>query len=649
MTKRTITAALAAAAAGFPDRTYLAKKTDEGWVTFSFRNVYKDARNFAAWLLQHGIKKGDRVALFAEGSPEWVTVELGALLVGAVSVPLSIKLMPEEISFRLSHSEARILAVSRNMLEKAASVVGSLENPLTLVYLDGDSGCPDETLLSHGIPGRRCIRFTDCLDIGGRSLPEEELARIEAEIGENDTVTISYTSGTTGNPKGIMLTHLNYFTNSQEAVRMFAVPHLSYQTLLILPCDHSFAHTVGIFCALFRGISLYFSDFRGGTAGMLRSIPASLMETNPVFLLTVPALSGNFMKKIIHGVERRGGIVKAFFDMGLRAGVRYHGDGFNRPPFRVRVRNYFPYRLADRLIFSRIRRTFGNRLRYFVGGGALLDIKQQEFFNALGIPVFQGYGLTEASPVISSNTPRAHKFGTSGKVFPGVTCEIQNSGGYPAGIGETGEICIRGENVMKGYFRNGEATGDVIRDGRLYTGDLGYIDEDGFLVVVGREKALLISTDGEKYSPEEIEEAMTVASPVAAQVLLYNDHRKYTTALVVPDPDGVKALAAEHYLHDPKDLLEAVIDSVFAFRKDPYYAKRFPPQWLPATFRLLDEPFSEQNGMVNSTMKIVRHRILETYENELKSMYTPEADSPRCGANLEAIKRLIRKTPDGVV
>ncbi len=643
--KRTITAALAHAARAFPGRTYAARKTDAGWLAFSYAEIYEKSRHFAAWLLQHGLKKGDRVAILAEGSPEWIIAELGTLLAGGVSVPLSMKLLREEIVFRMNHSEAKLLAVGGITLEKAAEAASGVSYPFGIVFLDEDIGRFYETLSRSGIPRRRGIILADCLEMGSRNFSAEELARLEAEAAEDDTVTISYTSGTTGNPKGIMLTHLNYYANSLDAVNIFRIPPLQYQTLLILPCDHSFAHTTGIFCSLMRGISLYFADMRGGAAGMIRSIPENLAETNPVFVLTVPSLTANFRKKILAEIDRRGGLVKALFHLGLGAGILYHGDGCNRPPFRTRFRAFFPYRLAEKLVFSRIRAGFGNRLEFFVGGGALLDIKQQEFFNALGIPVFQGYGLTEAAPVISSNTPKAHKFGTSGRVLPGVTCEILNSGGYPAGIGETGEICVRGDNVMKGYFRNEEATREVLRDGLLRTGDLGYIDEDGFLVVVGREKALLISSDGEKYSPEEIEEAMTVTSSMVRQIVLYNDHRKYTSALVVLDEAAVRAAAAEHYLSDPRDVLEEITSSVFAFRRDPYYGKKFPPQWLPATFRILEEPFTEANGMVNSSLKIVRHKVLEVHRDEIERMYTDGCDSPRCEANLEAVRRIIRRTP----
>ena len=188
---------------------------------------------------------------------------------------------------------------------------------------------------------------------------------------------------------------------------------------------------------------------------------------------------------------------------------------------------------------------FGDSLRFCVGGGALLDVKQQEFFAAFGLPVYQGYGLTEAAPIISSNAPKHHKFGSSGLVAPSIECTIRHEDGSVCAVGETGEIVIRGGNVMKGYFKNPEASAQALRDGWLWTGDLAYIDEDGFLVVVGREKALLIAEDGEKYSPEDIEEAVTFSTDVIDQMMAYCDHRRYTAAFVTLDEGKVRRFIKE--------------------------------------------------------------------------------------------------------
>jgi long-chain acyl-CoA synthetase len=643
---RTVVTMLREAARRYADTPYLSVKTDTGWRYKSFAEAEKEAREFAAALIARGFQKNDTLAILAHGSANWVIGELGSLLAGCISVPLSVQLLPEEIPFRLNHSGVRALLVSRHTLKKALAVLDLLENrDLELIYLEDDGEGLEDLLAGRGADVRRRITLFRELTAEGLARLKEQpgvLEDIEAGIAEDDVVTISYTSGTTGNPKGIMLTHLNYFANCSDAVTMFDVPE-DFRTLVILPCDHSFAHTVAIYAALLRGISISFVDSRGGPMGILRSIPVNLTETNPSFLLTVPALSGNFMKKIRTAIAEKGGIIAALFDAGLKAGVRIHGDGYNRPPLWVRVWNAPVYRLAERLIFRKVRAIFGIRIQFLVGGGALLDVKQQEFFLALGVPVYQGYGLTEAAPVISSNTPRIHKLGSSGRVAPSVQCRILKADGEHARVGETGEIVIHGENVMKGYFRNPEASAQTVRDGWLYTGDLGYFDEDGFLVVVGREKALLIAEDGEKYSPEEIEEAIVNCSGLIAQVMLSNDQRRYTAALAVLDSDKVRQL-----LRDLKPggtgsaaaLLDKVTASFYAFKQDPYYSRRFPGRWIPATFRIVPEPFSMDNRMINSSMKMVRHKIAEAYGQELEYMYTPEGGSPDNPENLQTLRQM---------
>jgi long-chain acyl-CoA synthetase len=640
---RTVVTMLRGAAQRYANVPYLNVKTDAGWSAKSFAETEREAGEFAAALIARGFRKNDVVAVLAHGSANWVIGELGTLLAGCISVPLSVQLLPEEIPFRLNHSSARALLVSRHTLDKVLSILDQIENKeLQLIYLEKELEGVEPTLAGLSPETRRRFHSFEELLAEGRACLEEHpraLSEVEANIAEDDVVTISYTSGTTGNPKGIMLTHLNYYANCTDGVTMFNVPE-DFHTLVILPCDHSFAHTVAIYAALLRGISISFVDSRGGPMGILRSIPANLTETNPSFLLTVPALSGNFMKKIQAAIAEKGGFIEALFNAGLRAGVRIHGDGYNRPPFPVRAWHAPVYLLASRLIFRKVRAIFGSRIRFCVGGGALLDVKQQEFFLSLGVPVYQGYGLTEAAPVISSNTPRVHKLGSSGRIAPSVQCRILKPDGGHARVGETGEIVIHGENVMKGYFRNPEASAEVLRDGWLYTGDLGYFDSDGFLVVVGREKALLIAEDGEKYSPEEIEEAIVNCSDLIAQVMLYNDQRRYTGALVVLDREKVQNELQKNGLDSAAALLDQINASFYSFSRDAYYSRRFPGRWIPATFRVLPEPFSMDNRMINSSMKMVRHKIAEAYGNELEYMYTSEGGSPDNPENLQTLREL---------
>jgi len=638
--KRTVPGMLEQATDSFAHVPYVWKKTDEGWSSLTFAEVQDDARSVAAYLLSRGLEKENTVAVLCEGRPEWVVCEFATLYAGGISVPLSIKLLAEEVPYRLNHSESSFIVVSRNTVEKVVSILDSVESDIQLLYVDEDLEPVRNAAKRYRVNiEERVHRYSDILAEGRRLRSEfqERLSHIEEQTGEDDVVTISYTSGTTGNPKGIMLTHLNYYANCSDAVEVFNVP-FGFKTLLILPCDHSFAHTVGLYAALLRGIELYFVDARGGGLATLRNIPVNLKETNPTFLLTVPALTGNFMKKIADGVREKGRLLDWLFRSGITAGIRFHGDGYRKPPFPVRFFNWFGYRIADMLIFGKVRQIFGTGIRFCVGGGALLDVGQQEFFKAVGVPIFQGYGLTEAAPVISSNTPAVHKLGTSGKVFPGIECRILCDDGREVAPGETGQIAVRGLNVMKGYFKNEEETNRTIIDGWLMTGDRGYLDEDGFLVVVGREKALLISSDGEKYSPEEIEEAIVNSSSLISQVVAYNDHRRYTTALVTLDDDVVRRRISEGTISSAAALLNQIQSDLHAFKKEPAHRGRFPEQWIPSTFQVLAEPFSEENQMVNSTMKLVRYRIFQTYEARIERMYAADGHDPQNEENLNELR-----------
>lgn len=640
--KRTVLTMLQNAAERYRDRPYVMGKTEEGWQGRSYLQAREGARAFAAALLERGMHRRESLAVLAHGSPNWVVGELGILSAGCVSVPLSVQLLPEEIPFRLNHSEARGVLVSRHTVEKLFSVLDQIERKdFLVIYLEADAADVEAAFREAGLErGKNLFLFDDLLREGERVIRDHPTALDEREeqVEETDVVTISYTSGTTGNPKGIMLTHCNYYVNCADSVTMFDIPE-DYSTLVILPCDHSFAHTVALYASLLKGICLYFVDSRGGSTGILRSISPNLLETNPTLLLTVPALSGNFMKKIREGIREKGRAAEALFNLGMKAGIRFHADGFHQPSLLTRAVSHPVYRLVDALVFRKVRSMFGSRIEFCVGGGALLDIKQQQFFKSLGIPIYQGYGLTEAAPVISSNTPRAHKLGSSGRLLPSVECRIVKSDGRKAAIGETGEIVIRGENVMKGYFKNEKATAEAIRGGWLFTGDLGYTDEDDFLVVVGREKALLIGEDGEKYSPEEIEEAIVTSSELISQVMLHNDHCRYTTALAVLDQDAVKRLLPD--LGGSADaLLEAVRDSFFAFQRQEAFRNRFPRRWLPATFQILQDGFTLSNRLMNSTMKIVRYRITETYRELLDYMYTAQGDRPDNPRNAAVLREL---------
>jgi long-chain acyl-CoA synthetase len=638
--KRTIINMLDYAADKFADFNYATHKTNNGWEHFTYREIRDYSNAIAASLLKAGLNPGDNAAILSEGSPMWVIAEYGLLTIGAVSIPLSVKLLPEELPYRLNHSEAKAIYVSKNNLDKVLGILDKIDNQsLKLIYLSDDVDNFRNKIKKAGAKPDCGFSFWEMLEEGKKYFKEapENVMDLRNNIKENDVVNISYTSGTTGNPKGIMLTHLNYYSNARDGVSVFKLKE-GFRTLIILPVDHCFAHTVALYGALFKGLDLNFLDTRGGITSALKNIPINLKEIKPEFLLTVPALTGNFMNKMIEGVKAKGDFIYSIFDNGLKAGCFRNGNGYTKPGGLKQFTSFFPYKLADTLIFKKLTDVFGGELQFMVGGGALLDIKQQQFYTTIGTPVYQGYGLTEAAPIISSNTPFNHKMGTSGDLMPGVTCKIMDDDVNEATKGKIGEIVIKGDNVMKGYYKNEDATRKVIKDGWLWTGDLGYLDEDGFLVVTGRNKALLISADGEKYSPESIEEAMVNSSEYIAQAVIHNNQNKFTSAIVTIDP-----LKIRHLKNKPiNEVYSKIKQEVNAFKKDPAYKNQFPSKWTPSQFYIAPEPFTEQNKMVNSTLKMVRYKITESYEQQIDAMYQSGGAEKIDHLNEESLNKILK-------
>lgn len=628
----------------YSDKPYLSDKGDNGWVRTSFSDTQTKVKYIASAFLELGLEIYDHVAILSEAKTNWIISAFGSLFSGGISVPLSIKLLPQEIVFRVNHSESKFLILSENTLEKVISRWDQYTNrSLRIIVLDKPSKRISEQCEHYGFDEKKLL-FIDDLYLKGKNnfkKNQQQIEDIEKNVQEDDVVTISYTSGTTGNPKGIMLTNLNYYSNSIEAINTFKIKEL-ISTLLILPTDHSFAHTIGIYTALTKGISIHFVDARGGGMNALKNIPKNLIEACPNFLLTVPALSSNFMQKMKEGIHAKGSFVEGIFNRGLEAAIIRNGNGFTKPGSFIQLINYFNFILAEKLIFKKLRLIFGEKIEFLVGGGALLDINQQQFYKAIGIPVYQGYGLSEASPIISTNTPYQHKMGTSGKLLGGIVCKICDDNGSEVSKGEKGEIVIKGDNVMKGYYKNEKATLETLKDGWLYTGDIGFFDKDDFLVVSGRAKALLISEDGEKYSPEEIEETIANCSTLINQVMIYNDHQKLTTALITLNLNYTKKWIQNNNMNSYSDLLIKIKEELLLFRKQDEFKNKFPKKWIPSNFQIIEEEFSEANEMVNSTLKMVRYKITKTYKNRLDIMYLPNANKIAIAENEKVLMNLFQ-------
>jgi long-chain acyl-CoA synthetase len=635
MAERTLPELFEESVKSYPDNVLIWEKSGTKYEPTTYCAMRPLVHRFAAGLMSLGLGKGDRVALISEGRRDWITAELGILFTGAINVPISVKVDElSDLKFRLAHSGCRMAVVSRPQMGKLRQVRKDLpELAMTIVLGEDGAQGPEE------------IAFGEVMN-RGRGLLASRSSAVEealAAVKENDPANICYTSGTTADPKGIVLTHRNYTANIEQSRALVDCPE-HYVLLLILPWDHAFAHTCGVYSLMASGAAMASVELGRSPMETLRNISQNIRETRPHLLLSVPALAKNFRKNIEKGVHEKGPKIESFFNKALNVAIDYNAEGWNRGRGLRKLKKPL-CALYDKLIFSKIRENFGGRLEFFIGGGALLDIELQRFFYAIGVPMFQGYGLTEAAPVISANSLKAHKLGSSGRVAPGIELKICDDSGRELPPGQTGEIVVRGENVMAGYWKNETATREILRDGWLFTGDLGYLDADGFLYVLGRMKSLLIAGDGEKYSPEMIEEALTDASPYIDQVMLYNDQSPYTVALLVPNREALLRWVKDHGLsvkmpEGQEAALRLLEREIGAFREGGKHAGQFPARWLPAAIAVLGEGFTEQNHFLNSTLKMVRGRIADFYRTRLDHLFTPEAKDIANAQNRTIVSRL---------
>ncbi len=631
--KRTIVDLFEASVSLYPNNTFLLEKTAKKFEPTTYAQVKEQVYRLGAGLQALGVKKGDNMALLSEGRNMWIVGELAMFYAGAVNVPLSIKLEERnDLMFRLIHGDVKYIMVSSTQLKKVRAIKEEIPAIKHIIVFDKIENYEDkEIALEYVLEKGDKFLATHTMD---------EFLSAAKSIQNNDYATITYTSGTTADPKGVVLTHRNYTANVEQSLTLVDINE-TWRTLIILPLDHCFAHVVGFYIMMAQGATVATVQVGRTPLETLKNIPLNIKEVKPHFILSVPALAKTFKKNIEQAIRAKGKMTERLFNWGLKVKQIYFGDS-NLDSKGVRILLKPLVALFDKLIFSKVRENFGGEMRFFIGGGALLDKDLQRFYVGVGMPMYQGYGLSEATPVLSSNGPTKYRFGSSGKLVQPIDLKICDDNGNELPLGQMGEIVVKGENVMAGYWKNPESTAETIRNGYLYTGDLGYMNEEGLLYVKGRFKSLLISSDGEKYSPEGIEEAMVQLAPSIDQIMLYNNQSQYTTALIVPNKDYLKRVLTEKgiALNTEGGRIEAlklINADVAMFTKGGAYETMFPHRWLPTCFAVLAEPFSEQNQMINSTMKMVRGKIEKAYADRIEYMYTPEGKQLLNPRNIEAL------------
>ena len=623
----------------FADHVYLREKVNGEWLAITQEQARKEAYRIGAGLMALGLQKGDKIALLSESRAMWVMAELGAMYAGATDVPLSVNLGEgADLIFRINHSESKWILVSGNHLPKIRAVLADCPQVEKVIVFD-------DTAFDYDTLQEKEIRMSEIQQMGDAFLASrmDEFEARYKSVGPDDYANISYTSGTTADPKGILLTHRNYTANVAQGNSVITIGENDVM-LIILPLDHCFAHVAGMYTMMYYGGSIAFVPIGKNALATLRNVPTAIAETRPHVMLSVPALARNFKKNIESGIKKKGPKVEKLFHFALRNAIKYNKEYYNRGTGGTFWRKPL-VDLFDKILFKNVRESFGGRMKFFVGGGALLDIELQRFFCAVGMPMFQGYGLTEATPIICANSAGHARFGSSGRIVKPMDCVILDAEGNQVPNGTRGEIVVRGENVMAGYWKNPKATADTVVDGWLHTGDMGYIcpEDPDFLYVVGRFKSLLISSDGEKYSPEGFEDSLTDGSKYVNACVLHNNQNPYCVALIVPDKNALKEAVEKKGLkadteEGRREMLSILQGEVDSYKKGGRHEGLFPERWLPSAIGICDEEFTIANKMMNSTSKIVRGKVEEHYASLLDYLYTVEGKDLYNARNLKALE-----------
>ncbi len=604
------------------------------WEPTTYEETLAKAKRIAAGLMALGVQKGEKVSYLSEGRDMWIIGELGVLYAGAVNVPLSIKLgEANDLVFRVKHSDSKYIITSKSQLPKIRTILPECPMVEKVIVFDKIDDMRENEMY-----------IGDIIEMGDKFLAEHEEMFVQRykSVGPDDYANISYTSGTTADPKGILLTHRNYTANVEQAHSVIGVGPED-RMLIILPLDHCFAHVAGFYTMMSYGASLGMVPSGKSGKEALRNIPSSIKELKPSVMLSVPTLAKSFKKNIETTIAKKGPTVEKLYNFALKNAIAYNKEGYNKGTEFVDIFRKPLMGLFDKIIFKAVREGLGGNMKFFVGGGALLDIDLQRYYYAIGIPMYQGYGLSEATPIISANSPAKHIFGSSGKVVSPMEIKILDADGVEQPFGVKGEICIKGENVMAGYWKNPVSTANTVVDGWLHTGDMGYMRDAEMLYVVGRFKSLLIAADGEKYSPEGIEENLVESSKYIDGALLHNSQDPYTIALITPNKEALTAYAKEQGL-DPETkeakvkMLELLQEEVNMYRKGGRLYGAFPERWLPAAVCVLPEPWTEQNHFLNSSMKVVRGRVEEAYKAHMDFAYTPEGKNIVNDMNLASLQ-----------
>ncbi|MEC8530350.1 MAG: AMP-binding protein [Pseudomonadota bacterium] len=565
------------------NRPFLWAKHDGEWQPTSGEEAHKKAIALSNSLIKLGVSKGDRIVLVSESRPEWMIADIAIMATGAISVPAYTTNQVNDHAHILRDSGAKGAIVSGPALAK------NLLPAATEVGIDFIVAIEDISTGSHGI----AIHLWD--ELISR---HDGTIQLENDIARTDTSCLIYTSGTGGVPKGVMLSHGAIIANCKGAFQLLNTLGLDDERFLsFLPLSHSYEHTAGLMFPLSIKAQIYYAEG-------VDKLAANMEEVGPTIMTAVPRLYETMHGRITRGVQQKGGLSEKLFLKAVENGrKKYEGK-------RRTLGEALLDPLLTRFVRDKIARRFGGKLKAMVSGGAPLNYDIGTFFKALNVPLLQGYGQTESAPIISCNVPKKNKIHTVGPKLVDVDLKIANDG----------EILVKGELVMQGYWNMPEETAEVIVNGWLHTGDIGELDDDGYLIITDRKKDIIVNAGGDNIAPQRIEGFLTL-QPEIAQAMIYGDRKPNLSALILPDPEFTADWAKEtgkptpHNLVDDDGFREAISAAVDRVNADLSVIERV------RRFIIINEPFTIENEMMTPSMKIRRHIIKERYGEALEALY----------------------------
>ncbi|MEZ4457671.1 MAG: long-chain fatty acid--CoA ligase [Gemmatimonadales bacterium] len=574
----------------------LRAKRDGVWRPISYQELSRRVEAVANGLRALGIENGDRVAILSENRPEWAIVDYACLTARAVDVPIYPTLTPKQIKYLLEDCGARVVFVSTAaQLAKVAELRGQLPGVKAVVTFDAGIAGPAEMPL-------------EALEEMGRATPNPDWKARALAAAPDDLATLIYTSGTTGEPKGVMLTHGNIASNVQAGMAVLPVTGAD-ECLSLLPLSHIFERMTGHYAMFASGAIINYAQ-------SLETVTSDLIEVRPTVVAAVPRLYEKIYARVLEAALQGNALTRSIFFWAKRVGDRWIDARLAGHPIPATLAA--SRALADRLVFAKLRRRVGGRLRYFISGGAPLSPEIARFFAAAGLPILEGYGLTETSPVITVNTPTHHRIGTVGQAVPGVTVRIA----------EDGEIVVRGPNVMRGYFNKPDATAEAIDgEGWFHTGDIGEVDADGYLRITDRKKDLIATAGGKKIAPQPIEGLLRQNKFISNAVML-GDRRKFPIMLLAPAFPELEAWARAAGLswQSREELvgLPAVQSHLEAeARKHLRDLARYE---VPKKFLVVPRDFSIESGELTPKLSVKRKVVEAHYQEAIDALYA-DADA----------------------